>query len=265
MKKSSLLAAIAVATVAGSISFEAGAVELLSHRAAYRLSLHNALTTGGIVGVRGALVMEWRASCEGWISNQQLGFVADTNDGSDFMYDVRFTSWESRDHNTLRFNVRSFDGGEPFEEISGKARLGHDGESGEARYDKPEENTTELPEGTIFPTLHMNRLVEAAQAGEFVMTHDVFDGSDPEVISTVSAFIGQARVSSVDTDAGKEQRWPVQLAYYSGRSGVDTPDFQISFDLNERGVLYDIVLDYGDFALQADLEEMEAYDAPVCE
>ncbi|MEZ5823939.1 MAG: DUF1849 family protein [Geminicoccaceae bacterium] len=265
MKKSSLLAAIAVATAVGSTSFEAAAVDLLSHRAAYRLSLHDALASGGIVGVRGALVMEWRASCEGWISNQQLGFVADTQGGDDFMYDVRFTSWESRDHSTLRFNVRSFDGGQPFEEISGKAKLGTVGLGGVAHYDKPEESSIDLPEGTIFPTLHMNRLVEAAQAGEFVMTHEVFDGSDPEIVSTVSAFIGQARVSTVDTAAGKEQRWPVQLAYYSGKSGVDTPDFQISFDLNERGVLYDIVFDYGDFALQADLEEMEAYETPVCE
>ncbi|MEZ5835884.1 MAG: DUF1849 family protein [Geminicoccaceae bacterium] len=259
------LAALAVAATVGSASFGAQAVELLSHRAAYRLSLHDAEPAGGVVDVRGALVMEWRASCEGWISNQQLGFVADTTDGTDFMYDVRFRSWESRDHSKLRFYVRSFDDGRPFEEISGKATLTAPGMAGVAHYEQPKVNTIDLPAGTIFPTLHMNRLVEAAEAGEYVMTHEVFDGSDPDVISTVSAFIGQARVSTIDTEHGKEQRWPVHLAYYSGNAGVDTPDFQISFDLSDQGVLYDIVLDYGEFALQADLEEMEAYDTPVCQ
>ena len=266
MFKKPLLVGLAFASLLGSGAFAAG-VDLLSHRAAYRLSLHNVATQGGISAVRGALVMEWRASCEGWISNQRLGFVADTNEGGDFVYDVRFSSWESLDHKKLRFNVRSFDGGTPFEEFRGQAMLEAPGKAGIANYIKPQEDSVELPAGTIFPTLHMNRLVEAAQKGQIVINHEVFDGSGPDALSSVSAFIGEAKVSMVGTGSEQhdEEVWPVRLAYYSGQSGVDTPDFQISFGLTAQGVLYDIILDYGDFALQADLEEMETFETPKCD
>ena len=240
------------------------AVDLLSHRAAYRLSLNDLPVAGGVTSVDGALVMEWRASCEGWISNQRLGFIADTADGGDFIYDVRFSSWESLDNSRLRFNVRTFDGGQLFEEYRGKAQLSEFEKGGVAEYVEPDETMVELPSGTIFPTEHMRRLVEAALRGDLVVSHEVFDGSGPDALSTVSAVIGQGLVSTAPDDAD-EQRWPVSLAYYSDEDGVGTPEFQISFDLTAEGVLHDIVLDYGDFALRGELEVIEAYDDPVCD
>ena len=241
------------------------AVELLSHRAVYQLSLaQEAGATSGVSDVRGGLVMEWRDSCEGAISNQRLGFVASVGDAPGFSYDVRFTSWESPDNKQLRFNVRSFDGGVLFEEYRGEATLDEIG--GKAAFAKPEGETLALPQGTLFPTEHMRQLIEGARAGEVVISHDVFDGSGVEGLSRVTAVIG--RPITVEAEGGdveaSDLRWPVSLAYHDVTVADDVPTFELTFALSEQGVLYDLVLNYGDFALRADLEQLDTFEAPDC-
>lgn len=239
-------------------------VDLLSHRAAYRLSLADSGVVGGLSAVRGALVMEWRASCEGWLSTQQLGFVAETAEGPGFAYDVRFSSWESVDNRRLRFNVRSFDETGLAEEFRGQATLdGPDGR-GVVNYAKPPDSVVTLPKGTMFPTEHVRSLIRAAQSGERVVSHDVFDGSGPEALTRVAAVIGEARRAKDDEAAG-QLLWPVNLAYYGVGEPDAMPDFELSFLMAPDGVLYDVTLDYGDFKLKADLEQMERFDAPSCQ
>lgn len=237
---------------------EAGPIELLPHRAAYRVTLAENGRNGSVTAVQGGLVLEWRAECEGWISNQRLGFVAATEDGPDFSYDVRFSSWESRDNTQLRFSVKSFDDGAPGEEYRGRASLEAPGGKGVAHFSLPEESRLELPAGTIFPTEHIKRLIAAAEAGERMVTHSVFDGSGKDALSTVSAVIGKAKEVEGIT------RWPVRLAYFSARKNDATPDFSIGFDLDRRGVLYDITLDYGDFVLKGRLDRLEPLPTPDC-
>lgn len=242
----------------------ASAVELLSHRAAYRLSLaEGASPAGGVTGVRGGLVMEWRDSCEGSISTQRLGFVASVGDGPDFSYDVRFSSWESRDNKRLRFTVRSFDGGQLFEEYQGEASLDEIGR-GHAAFAKPSGEAIDLPSGTLFPTEHMRRLIAGAEHGEVVVSHDVFDGSGLEGLSRVTAVIGRSKPAAGGADASGKQRWPVSLAYHPVGGADDMPSFELTFELSDRGVLHDLVLDYGDFALQAELERLDTFEAPHC-
>lgn len=240
----------------------AAPIELLSHRAAYRLTLASPNGSAGVTAVQGGLVMEWRAECDGWISSQRLGFVAATDEGPGFTYDVRFNSWESRDNTKLRFTVRSFMGAKVKEEFSGEAALQGIGAEGSAHYDAPEGTELNLPAGTIFPTEHVRRLIEAARNGDRVVSHAVFDGSGEDALANVSAVIGPAK--SRTGANGAEERWPVNLAYYGTKDSDTTPDFQISFEMNDQGVLYDVMLDYGDFALKAVLEKLEPVPAPEC-
>ena len=263
-----LLAALAVGALTGQSA--AAAAELLSHRAVYQLSLAKGSggTSMAVSEVRGGLVMEWRDSCAGAISNQRLGFVASVGDGPGFTYDVRFSSWESPDHQQLRFNVRSFDGGLLFEEFRGEASLDQAG--GEAAFAEPPGETLSLPPGTLFPTAHMIKLIEGAKAGDVLVSHDVFDGSGLEGLSRVTAVIGRPIPVEGPHEAEEERplldtlRWPVSLAYHDMTGADDMPIFELTFELSDRGVLYDLVLDYGDFALEADLEQLEAFEAPDC-
>jgi len=250
--------ALAVLLGCAATAADAGPIELLPHRAAYRVTLAESARNGAVTAVKGGLVLEWRAECEGWISNQRLGFVAATEDGPGFSYDVRFTSWESRDNTQLRFSVKSFDDGEPAEEYRGRATLEAPGGKGVALFALPEETRLELPAGTIFPTEHIKRLIAAAEAGERLVTHSVFDGSGKDALSTVSAVIGAAR------EVDGAPRWPVQLAYFGMGKNDALPDFSIGFELDRRGVLYDITLDYGEFVLEGRLDRLEPLPSPDC-
>ena len=262
MQKIQLMAASLVGTLAFAAVAEAR-VDLLSHRAAYRLSLDDGRPAKSVESVRGGLVMEWRADCDGWIMNQRLGFVATTTEGPGFVYDIRFSSWESIDNTELRFTVRNFDASELREEFRGEAALEAPGGSGLAHYEVPEESVISLPSGTIFPTEHLMRLIESAERGEYIVSHDVFDGSGPDALTNVTAFIGQA---IAEPDGPKsEQRWPISLAYHLPDHQDDVPEFEISFELTRDGVLHDVTLDYGEFALIAELESIEELPVPSCQ
>jgi hypothetical protein len=54
------------------------------------------------------------------------------------------------------------------------------------------------------------------------------------------------------------------MAYYDLLDSSDTPKFEAAFLLGENGVLRDVVLDYGDFQLDATLEKLELMDRPDC-
>ena len=256
----------AVAFGAGAPPLRAAPVNLLPHRAAYRLSLADAESGSGVTQVRGGLVLEWRAACDGWLSQQRLGFVAESEEDPGFTYDVRFSSWESRDNTQLRFNVRSFDGLRMQEEFRGLAKLDAPGAKGTARYSLPEDDVVELPAGTIFPTEHVADLVEAAQGGERVVSRQVFDGSGENALTRATAVIGKPEAVRLAGGAAEERRWPVSIAYFGeGKAADDAlPQFEISFDLSEGGVLHDVRLDYGEFTLDARLEKLETFDQPDC-
>lgn len=240
------------------------AVELLSHRAAYRLSLaESARPEGGVTAVRGGLVLEWRDSCAGAISNQRLGFIASLEEGADFTYDVRFSSWESPDNKQLRFTVRTFDDGYLLEESRGSANL-DDAGAGLAAFSEPPGEELVLPRGTLFPSEHLRQLIAGAERGEMVISHDVFDGTGPEGLSQVTAVIGQGKPAPVDGDESGKLRWPVTLAYHDVLGADDPPAFEVAFQLSDRGVVHDLLLDYGDFRLRAELEQLDTFAPPEC-
>jgi hypothetical protein len=244
----------------------APAVDLLPHRAAYRLSLLEADDAAGLSDVRGGLVLEWRAACDGWLSQQRLGFVAQADEGPGFTYDVRFSSWEARDRTAMRFNVRSFDGERLEEEYRGQAQLEGPGGGGTVRYAVPEGEEASLPVGTVFPTQHVQDLIAAARAGERFVAREVFDGSGEDALTLATAVIGPAREVTLPAGGGSERRWPVGLAYFPVAVGGDAlPEFEIGFTLTEGGVFHDVTLDYGDFRLKAELEKLEPLDRPACD
>jgi hypothetical protein len=209
-------------------------------------------------------VLEWRADCDGWLSQQQLLFVAEAEEGPGFTYDVRFSSWEARDSTAMRFNVRSFDGERLEEEFRGQAQLERPGGEGMVRYAMPAGEEKMLPAGTIFPTEHVQDLIAAARADERFVTREVFDGSGEDALTRATAVIGPAHQVELP-GGGSERRWQVGLAYFALVGDDALPQFEIAFDLSEGGVLHDVTLDYGDFSLKADLEKLEPLAPPDCD
>lgn len=238
------------------------------HLAAYRLALQDRPGTSGLLEVRGGLVIEWRLSCDGWLSRQRLGFVASTESGEGVSHDVRFSSWESIDGSRLEYSIRRYRGEELDEEYRGEARLRPDSSGGIAIFSTPEKREVDLPPGAIFPTDHLQRVLADAANGKRFVSHEVFDGWGFDALTQITSVIGPPRriPAAVDqpTDPQDWQAWPISMAYYNVERATDTPEFEASFLLSENGVLRDLILDYGEFRLGATLEKLELIDRPEC-
>ena len=173
-------------------------------------------------------------------------------------YDVRFSSWESRDNTQLRFNVRSFDGPKMQEEFRGSAKLPWPRRLRARRTTAcPEGEDVALPAGTIFPTEHVADLIAAARAGEHVLNRQVFDGSGEDALTKATAVIGTAKTGDADRRrrgaalAGQHRLFRRRRATTRCRSSRSRSTFP------PGGVLSNVRLDYGDFTLKADLEKLE--------
>ncbi|MGH6896948.1 MAG: EipB family protein [Geminicoccaceae bacterium] len=260
-RSSGLLAGLLVATW----SFAASAM-LQPHVAAYRLSLASEPTLGiPFAEVRGGLVIEWRRACDGWLSRQRLAFVGTLEEGGDLSHDVRFSSWEALDGSRMRYSYRSYGDEELQEDFRGEARLGPSA-GGVATFTEPSQRAVDLPPQTIFPTTHIEKVLDEARAGARFVSHQVFDGAGFDSLTQITSVIGQpqtvAPLAQDKPDGGRA--WRVSMAYYDLHEASDTPKFEAEFLLGENGVLRDVVLDYGDFQLDATLEKLELMTPPDC-
>jgi hypothetical protein len=252
-----------MALVAALWGFAADAA-LAPHVAAYRLSLAgSAAMTNPFSEVRGGLVIEWRLACDGWLSRQRLAFVGTLQEGGKLGHDVRFSSWEALDGSSMRYSYRSYGDDELQEEFRGEAVLEPGG--GVATFNTPSQRQIELPAGTIFPTVHIQEVLNEAQAGARFVSHEVFDGAGFDSLTQITSVIGQPRLVERLADQDDDGRaWPVSMAYYELQEPSDTPKFEAAFLLGENGVLRDVVLDYGEFKLEGALERLELLERPDC-
>lgn len=262
MARAWLLAASALAVVAGPGLPAEAALE--PHRAAYRLKLADKERASPLTHVLGGLVIEYRLACDGWLSRQRLRFGAATEGGEGISHDVRFSSWESLDGLRLRYTVRSFDGDVLEEEYRGEAWLDAKDGSGVATFGVPHEEKVRLPAGTVFPADHMRQVLDEARAGERFVSHEVFDGWGFDALTQITSVIGQPQSVGQVEDSGSSRAWPVSMAYYNIEKNAETPDFEAVFLLTEEGVLRDLLLDYGEFQLDATLESLELLERPAC-
>ena len=255
-----LLAALLVAPLAA-----AGAT-LEPHVAAYRLTLADQTAIGNpFIEVRGGLVIEWRLACDGWLSRQRLAFVGTLQEGGTLGHDVRFSSWESLDGARMRYSYRSYEDRQLQEDFRGEAQL-EPPRGGAANFTTPSVRRVDLPPGTIFPTEHMRQVLAKGAAGEQFVSHQVFDGAGFDALTDITSVIGQPRMIELSTDrpGARRQAWPVSMAYYDLHERSDTPKFEAEFLLDEDGVIRDVLLDYGEFRLDAALDKLEMIARPDC-
>jgi hypothetical protein len=241
---------------------------LLSHRAVYGMSQHTGSSASDIVGVNGRLELTFEVACDGWRMEQYIGFRLFHSEGAGLEHVAHLSGWETTDGAEFWFSSRSYQDRRLLEELSGVARLDEPGGSGETRFAKPQEEVRPLPEGTIFPAKHLEELIATAKSGGKHLTRTVFDGSTMDSPYEITAFIGRERPSGNETVpaivSGKRS-WPFRLAYFKVETLQPTPEFELSAILYENGVAGDMIYDYGDFAIDVELHELEVLPVPECE
>lgn len=247
-------------------------VVLVPHRATYDMKLSVARPNSGIVEVNGRMVLETVDSCEGWEIKQRIKLTFLRNDGEEFVTDSNFSSYESKDGLELRFSVRNIQNDEVEEELRGQADLEGQGGKGQASFTLPEPRSFGLPAGTLFPTTHLALTIKHAREGDKSASYQVFDGARLDGAFQVNAVIGRPPkpvpgAPAMRGDLGllrNQPAWGVRFAFFASADQGAQPEYELALDLLANGIARSMLLDYGDFAVDARLVQLQALPRPKC-
>ncbi|MEM7446126.1 MAG: DUF1849 family protein [Pseudomonadota bacterium] len=241
--------------------------EVAPHNAVYELTLAGHPGGGNISALQGTMTLTWDQGCDGWVIEQNYQIHLLDHEGDSIQIGSEYYALESLDGADFSFSSRNLVGGLVDEEYVGEAVLDQDG--GRVRYSVPNGLERGLPAGTLFPTEHSLELLERAEAGDRFYVANVFDGSDELGVSEVSSIIGPSFESSEeDTELQSplllRPGWPVSMAYFSQSQQTSEPDVELRVEVLDNGVVRTMRLDYGSFAMDADLVFLEPIDQSSC-
>jgi hypothetical protein len=262
---------LAVLTVLTGASGELwAAVTIAPHRAVYALELNQARSGSQVTQAKGRLVYEWDDVCDGWTVRQRTSLTLVNRSGMAIPSNWTINSWESKDGLRYRFFVRRFHDGGTIESVRGHAELDGPGRGGRAVYQDPVEREIGLPEGTVFPTNYSLEMMAMAEQDELPAWRIMFDGFGSDDLLGVSA----ALVSSlaVEEPASIESillaglpSWRVRLAFFPLERQTPEPEREQGFRVFSNGIVDELLIDYGDFSIDASLETLSALPAASCE
>jgi hypothetical protein len=253
-----------------------GDVKLMPHHAEYTMSLNSTKMSGtGVAGASGKMSYRFADSCDGWTVENKTAVTFAYSDGAPVATVWDYVTWESKDGLRFRFHVRSLRDGAVNEEIAGSAMLDAKDKGGTVRFTQPEQKTMSLPAGTVFPTDHTIRLLEAAEKGTRVLAKVVFDGTDANgpfnvtgvvtrlvpANSNTSPAIGKVGVNATMLTAPS---WFMQLAFFPQGSTEAEPDYEVGLRYYANGISDEMIQSYGDFTLKATLDKLEPLHKPDC-
>jgi hypothetical protein len=246
-----------------------GAVELLPHRAVYRMSLISATRGSQVVGADGAMFYRFAQACDGWTIENRTYLRLTYESGADAETVWNYASWEANDGLGFRFHARYDQDGRIVERLDGEADLSGKGAAGTARFVRPAETVVDLPEGTLFPTEHMRKLMDVAAAGGKSLTEVVFDGASLDNPFLVNALLGP--LSQADADAlaaatglAPAPAWWTRMAFFPYFSSTMLPEFELGAEYRADGVADSITQHFDDFSLKVRLKELEVLPPPDC-
>jgi hypothetical protein len=250
-------------------------VGLATHRAEYTMTLHSTKMSGGVTAATGKMSYRFGDSCDGWTVENKTAVTFSYADGGPVATTWDYVTWESKDGLRFRFRVRSTRDGAVSEEIVGAATLEGHGKGGSVTFTAPEAKTLPLPAGTLFPTEHTVRLLEAAQKGGRMIEKVVFDGTDDVGPFNVTGVVGRvmpannhssAALSNAAVDATllSAPSWIMQLAFFPVGSTDAEPDYEVGLRYYLNGVADEMIQSYGDFTLKASLDKLTRITKPDC-
>jgi hypothetical protein len=257
--------------VLASTALAAEPVRLAAHRAIYDLSLVKGGGARGVEAASGRIVIEFTGSaCEGWASKYRQVTVLESGETGSKTSDMRNATFEGDDGKSFRFRTDSLSNGRT-ETVDGDA-VAEAGGAVAVRLKQPAPERLALPNGTLFPTAHMKRLIEAGRAGETTVEAKVYDGSEDgrkvyDTLAVIGRRIEPGAGEGLDAASQQEKlpRWPVTLSYFSRERGEGTPIYTLSFEVFEDGVSRALKLDYGQFALKGELTTLELLPRGECQ
>ena len=267
-------AAAIIFACAAALAETSPVLPLASHRAAYDISLVDPsapppTSAQTPISATGLIAYEFRGSaCEGYTSNFRQMTEMERSEGDPLSMQVNAMSYEEANGKSMRFQIDS-QGLQETQPVAGTATRGADDDL-RVQLTKPQSKSLDFGRDVLFPTQHIERLIEAAKHGGGAIQARVYDGSDTgaKIFATLSVIGKEATKPGEDaqtaTALGGIRRWPVVISYFDEAATDSAPEYTLSFDLYENGVSGSLKLDYGAFALRARLSKLEILPTSAC-
>jgi hypothetical protein len=252
------------------------ATVLVPHRAVYDLKLVRSQGKRQVEAVTGRILYDFTGSaCEGYALTFRQVSQIDNGEGKVALSDVRAVTWEEGDARSFRFNSENKINDQTVDVVDGNAGRGAAGVS--VRLSKPKAKNFDLDARIAFPTEHVRRVIEAAEAGKRLLEVAVYDGSDSGekvflTLAVIGNIINPGEKRPDDAAAGNPalaglRRWPVTISYFdkdAPKTGEQIPAYSIGFELYENGVSRALTLDYGDFVVSGTMSQLEMKEVEAC-
>ncbi|MEP9347643.1 DUF1849 family protein [Xanthobacter sp. KR7-225] len=254
------LAAVALAAAPAP-----AAVPLLAHKATYRLVLDGSKPTGQLEDMHGEIQYEITGdACAGFTTLTRQTSRSTTGDGATLSQEVTSKAWEDGEGKAYRFTSTTKSAEDGTSEI--EANVTRDGpEALKVEVTKPKPATLSIAGKVLMPTEHVSKVIAAGTAGDRVLEAKVYDGaSDPARVYDTLTVIGRATTNPERVPAaaraalGASTYFPVTVSYYEQGGSGGTPEYVMSFALYDNGVVGDLKIDYGKFALIGTMADFKA-------
>ena len=197
---------------------------LASHRAAYDISLVDPSSPPSTsaqtpISATGLIAYEFRGSaCEGYTSNFRQMTEMERSEGDPLSMQVNAMSFEEAGGKSMRFQVEA-QGLQQTQPVAGTATRGADDDL-RVQLTKPQAKSLDFGHDVLFPTQHIEHLIDAAKHGGGAIQARVYDGSDTgaKIFATLSV-IGKEETkpgedAETATALGGIRRWPVVISYF---------------------------------------------------
>jgi hypothetical protein len=221
-----------------------------------------------IADVRGTMMIEFNKVPGGW-TVQQLSEIW-RYPSNEPVEHIRwgYVTWEAEDGSVFKFNTFRKINDELVEDIRGTAK--RHGKLTQVFFQKPEQKTIQLPEGTLFPIQHTHKVLAAAQAGDHAFPSVVFDGSQMQGASEINTFISAKKVIAGNGNAEDTPQlanhpfWPVRFAVYGLKETAYEPKYVTTQDLLSNGIIKQyVIVDQEDVEIRGILERIELLDGGI--
>ncbi|MGH1375347.1 MAG: EipB family protein [Alphaproteobacteria bacterium] len=241
---------------------------LTPHKALYEIKLLSKKSSAKVSNIHGKMFYEWQPSCDAWITNHRFDVTYEYIEAPAMRITSNFSTYEAYDGKSFNFSSERKSEGILLEEIRGSVSVNDNGQVDEAVYTIPEDLVFDLPEGTLFPMAHTLGVLDKIKNGQKIYSVTLFDGSDNEGPVDVNSVIGKPRVFKKDdktTDIKHDidmamvnaKGWNIRLAFFPLNTYESASDYEMSVLFHENGVISNMEVDYGDFAVTQKLLAVE--------
>ena len=246
----------------------AGAVEIAAHKATYNMSLLSVGQDSQMAGIKGKTNFTIRRDCDGWKSSENYVLEFDYQSGETAILASHFSSWEELAGQLYSFEVHEGSTFEDEKQFNGYANLPPVADRAEAFFSMQPDTAMPLPDRVFFPVAHTRELLDKAEQGGKLFSAHIFFGAEPDrALKRTSSVIGARQAVKNANRLGQlstQSYYPIQIAYFDPNSSEAVPEYEITFHMLPNGVVAYYEVDYGTFAIDAELVDVKPLPQPNC-